>query len=143
MTLERPMLERAIEIARRAHAGQTDKAGEDYINHTLRVSQSVQGEDEKIVAVLHDVIEDSDITLEDLKREGFSFQVLGALDLVTKKEGDEYSNYIARIKENPIARAVKIADLRDNMNLSRIQNPTPKDYERVKKYQGALDILSS
>lgn len=143
MKIEHATLDDAIVLARRAHLGQTDKAGKDYIEHPLRVSQNCTSRDAKIAAVLHDVIEDSDTTLKDLQQMNFAPQVIEAVVLLTKSDGIEYSNYIAQIKNNALAREVKIADLRDNMDLNRIAQPTEKDFERLEKYRGALAMLES
>ncbi len=140
MKIEHATLENAIALARRAHLGQTDKAGKDYIEHPLRVMENCTSDNAKIVGVLHDVVEDSDTTLDDLQQMNFAPEVVA---LLTKSDDIEYSNYIAQIKNNAIAREVKIADLRDNMNLSRIAQPSEKDFKRLEKYRGALAILES
>ena len=132
----------AYMIANKAHKGQVDKAGKPYILHPLHVMKRVSTENEKIVALLHDVIEDTDCTMEDLRKAGFSETVLEALSLMTHDKAVPYMDYVAKIKENPIARAVKIADLYHNMDLTRIPNPTEKDYERLEKYKAALRYLT-
>jgi (p)ppGpp synthase/HD superfamily hydrolase len=125
-----------------AHAGQVDKAGEAYILHPMRVMQQMSSDEERIVAVLHDVVEDSSWTLADLQNEGFSEEVLDALDKLTKREGEEYMAFVKRAKDNPIARAVKIADTRDNMDLSRIGEPIEEDRRRIEeKYKPGLAVL--
>ena len=136
-------LQRAIEFATRAHLGQIDKAGKDYISHPLRVMQNCTSHQAKIAAVLHDTIEDCDVTMEDLRALNLPETSLEAVELLTKKEGDDYNEYIRRIAANPTAREAKIADLRDNMNLARIPNPSEKDFARLEKYRGALAILES
>jgi (p)ppGpp synthase/HD superfamily hydrolase len=139
-------LERAIAIAKDAHAGQVDKAGADYISHPLRVMQAQGSEETRIVGVLHDVLEDcghKGWTIERLEKEGFSPAVLEALQLVTKIKGEDYDDFVRRAAGNPISRAVKIADLQDNMDLSRIANVTAKDLERIEKYRRALAWLQS
>ena len=136
-------LEKAIAIAVQAHAGQLDKSGAPYILHPLRVMFGVTTEIEQTVAVLHDVVEDSDWTFDQLRDEGFSQSVLEALDCVTKRENEDYFDFIDRIKVNPLAIAVKISDLHDNMNLVRIHTPTEKDLQRIKKYEKALAILTN
>lgn len=141
MKTEYATLEDAIVLARRAHHGQTDKAGKDYIEHPLRVSQNCTSPDAKIAAVLHDVVEDTQVTLDDLRQMDFAPEVVAAIALLTKTKGFEYSIYIQSIKENTIAREVKIADLHDNMDLSRIAEPTEKDLKRVEKYRRALAVL--
>jgi len=138
------MLEHAIEIAVEAHKGQTDKGGSPYILHPLRVMMSVDGESEKIVAVLHDVVEDSDWTVDALLAEGFSVEVIEALKTVTKESEDEdYDLFIQRAMQNPIGRKVKIADLRDNLDVTRISEITDTDVKRINKYKKALKLLSA
>jgi (p)ppGpp synthase/HD superfamily hydrolase len=128
------LLERAIAIAVEAHTGQRDRAGRLYILHPLRLMMNVRSDEEKIVAVLHDVVEDTPWTVADLRREGFPKYLLDALDCVTKREGESYEDFVARSAGNPIARGVKIADLEDNMNVRRLDMVTPKDGERLAKY---------
>ena len=139
------LLEKAILIATTAHSGQLDKAGEPYILHPLRVMLSLNTYNEKIVGVLHDVIEDTDITIEYLKTNGFKDQleILAALESLSRKGKESYEDFILRIKLNPLGTTVKLADLKDNMNLSRIKEPTEKDFLRTKKYKHALKILLS
>lgn len=145
-TLERDgmsTLERAIAIAAEAHAGQVDKAGAPYVLHPLRMMLALQTPDERIVAVLHDVCEDCPgWDFDRLRREGFSEVVLAALETVTKREGESYEDFVRRAGANPIGRAVKLADLRDNSDLSRIAAPTAQDMERVEKYRRAIAALS-
>lgn len=135
------MLEKAILIATKAHNGQLDKGGQPYILHRLRVMQSCNSDLEKMCAVLHDVIEDTNISLNELREEGFSEEVLVILDLLTKKEQEDYSTFIDRISTNETACRVKIADLQDNMNLSRIKSPSIEDKKRVEKYMDAFERL--
>ena len=138
------MLERAIEIAVEAHKGQVDKGGSPYILHPLRVMMSVNGESEKIVAVLHDVVEDSDWTFKALLAEGFSIEVIEALKSVTKESEDEdYDLFVQRAMRNHIGRKVKIADLRDNLDVTRIIELGEKDLQRINKYKKALKILTT
>jgi len=134
-------LERAIVFAAEAHAGQRDKAGVPYILHPLRVMQLVTTPEARIAAVLHDVVEDSDWSLGALREEGFSDEVLGAVDAVTRREGEEYFDFARRAGEHPIGRQVKLAHLRDNLDLSRIAAPTQQDHERIARYQKALQLL--
>ena len=136
------MLERAIEIAVEAHKGQVDKGGQPYILHPLRVMMSVDLELEKIVAVLHDVVEDSNWTFEALLAEGFSVEVIEGLKSVTKESPDEdYDSFIQRAIRNPIGRKVKIADIRDNLDVTRIPELGEKDLRRISKYKKALKRL--
>ena len=135
--------EKAYEIAKKAHLGQIDKAGEDYIKHPEKVASFVNSDEEKAVAYLHDVIEDTELTLEDLREYGFSKEVLEAVDVITKKKGQDYQTYLNSVKENKLARVVKLADLRHNSDLTRLINITEKDIERKEKYQKAIDFLNS
>ncbi|PKB24131.1 HD domain-containing protein [Janthinobacterium sp. 64] len=139
----RGTLERAIEIAAAIHAGQTDKGGAPYILHPLRVMLRVAPGAQQIVAVLHDVVEDSDgkITFDDLVREGFSREVIDGVRAVTKIDGESYEAFIARAALDPVGKAVKLADLAENSDLSRIDRPTQKDLERVEKYRRAMEYL--
>ena len=138
------MLERAIGTAVEAHKGQLDKGGNPYILHPLRVMMSVDLELEKIVAVLHDVVEDSNWTFEALLAEGFSIEVIDALKSVTKNSDDEgYDSFIQRAIRNPIGRKVKIADLRDNLDVTRIPDIGEKDLQRISKYKKALKTLTA
>lgn len=135
------MLNKAIEIATSAHAGQVDKAGAPYIFHPFRVMMAGSSEIERICGVLHDTIEDSDITLEFLQKEGFSDEVLVVLDCLTKRHGENYDDFIGRILENTTACVVKLADLHDNMDFSRISNPTDEDKARIEKYNRASERI--
>jgi (p)ppGpp synthase/HD superfamily hydrolase len=135
-------LERAIAIAAEAHAGQTDKAGAPYILHPLRMMMGLTSDEERIVAVLHDVCEDCPgWTFERLRGDGFSEEILAALDSVTKREGEAYEEFALRAAANPIGRRVKLADLRDNSDLSRITNPSVEDHERIAKYARAIELI--
>ena len=135
-------LERAIEIASEAHKGQYDKAGNDYIGHPLRVMDMGRSEEEKIVGVLHDVVEDTDWTFEMLAAEGFSQDIIAALKCVTKiSENENYDDFIERVKKNPLAAAVKINDLSDNMDIRRLPYLSDKDVKRLKKYLKAYKKL--
>ncbi len=134
-------LERAIAIAAEAHAGVVDKAGAPYILHPLRVMLSVETTDARIVAVLHDVVEDTHWTFEALRAEGFSETVLAGVDAVTERDGEDYEAFVLRAASNPIGRRVKLADITDNMDLSRITHPTVKDLERIEKYRRAVKVI--
>ncbi|HSX62752.1 MAG TPA: HD domain-containing protein [Tahibacter sp.] len=134
-------IERAIEIAARAHAGQRDKAGAPYIFHPLRLMLAVRGDEERMAAVLHDVVEDTPLTFDDLLREGFSEPVVDALRALTKHDGESRIDAAHRAAANPIARAVKLADVADNMDLSRIPSPTEKDHARLREYEQVRAIL--
>ena len=136
-------LERAIEIAVKAHKGVTDKGGNPYIVHPLRVMMSLKSDNEKIVGVLHDVVEDAeDWDFERLKEEGFSKEVLDGLRSVTKtSEEEDYNEFVQRALTNEIGRAVKIADIRDNLDVTRIGELRQKDMNRLNKYKNALKVL--
>ena len=136
-------LDRAIEIATQAHKGQFDKSGKEYIGHPLRVMEMGMTEQEKIVGVLHDVVEDSDWTFEALEAEGFSPEIISALRCVTKtSENENYDDFIERVKKNPLATAVKINDLTDNMDIRRLPYLSDKDVKRLKKYLKAYKKLT-
>lgn len=137
------MIDIALAIAKKAHAGQVDKAGIDYIQHPLYVASQVKTEQEKVVALLHDVIEDSDVTVDDLLVSGLSNEVVTAVQILTKKKGQSYQEYLEKVKSNNLARVVKLADLKHNSDLSRLKSVTDTDYERVKKYKNAINYLST
>jgi len=135
-------LEKAIEIAIKAHRGQEDKAGEAYILHPLRVMLSQTTNVNRIVAVLHDVIEDAGIEYRQyIIDTGIDGCIIEALDCLTHNDGENYFDYIRRCKSNDIAKIVKLADLSDNMNVTRIKHPTAKDFNRNMKYRQAMEIL--
>ena len=134
-------IERAIEIAASAHAGQRDKAGQPYIFHPLRVMLRVDGAHEQMAAVLHDVVEDTSVTLDNLAQEGFPSEVLRAIAALTKLPGETRLEAAARAAADPVARKVKLADNAENMDLSRIPNPTDKDYARCREYEEVRALL--
>lgn len=136
-----PTLEDAILLAAGAHRGQTEKAGNPYILHPLRVMFRLESETDRIVGVLHDVIEDTRYTLQDLRAMGYPESLLDALDCLTRRETETYEEFIARIRINPLARRVKLADLEDNMDVRRLPALTDKDAERLKKYLNAWTLL--
>ena len=134
-------LERAIVIAVKEHEGKFDKGGAPYILHPLHVMLNLSTNEERITAVLHDVVEDGGITLENLRSEGFSESIIEAVDAVTIRSGETYESFVLRAASNPIGRKVKLADLQHNCDLSRIPNPTASDYERSKKYSRAIETI--
>jgi hypothetical protein len=141
-----PTIEDAISLASTLHKGQVDKADAPYIFHPLRVMFRLQTEEERITGVLHDVVEDCDITLDRLAELGYNPEIIEALNYLTKRpeEEDDYDVFISRILKGPVlARNVKIADIEDNSDLTRIPIPTEKDYERLEKYRLALQSLKS
>lgn len=137
---------KAMRIAYDAHHGQLDKGGAPYINHPFHVAESMRTEDETVAALLHDIVEDTPVTFDDLLRAGFSAAAVDAVRLLTKSDDADYDAYIRAIKENPIARRVKISDLRHNMTLSRIgmteSTMTPSVRARREKYQHSYDFLT-
>jgi (p)ppGpp synthase/HD superfamily hydrolase len=137
-------LERAIVIAAEGHAGVKDKGGTPYILHPLRMMLSLSSPDERIVAVLHDVCEDCPgWTLDRLRAEGFPDHIIAALDSVTKRQGESYEAFARRAAANPIGRAVKLADLKDNCDLSRIAKPTEHDYQRIERYHRTIKLIEA
>ncbi|MET3558691.1 (p)ppGpp synthase/HD superfamily hydrolase [Streptococcus rupicaprae] len=137
------LADKAHEIAQKAHFGQVDKAGVDYIKHPEAVASFVVTDEEKAVAYLHDVLEDTEVTLEFLREHGFPQKILTAVDVLTKKKGQDYEDYLAVVKSNELARVVKLADLRHNSDLTRLSQVTQKDLNRCKKYQDAINYLST
>ena len=136
-------LEKAIEIAARAHAWQVDKAGQPYILHPLRVMLGVTRLEERITAVLHDVIEDTTLTYTYLSWQGFSPEILEALRALTKLKKEKRIDAAKRAGVNAIARVVKIADVKDNMDLSRLPYLTPRDCKRMNEYKQVLEYLTN
>ena len=136
-------LERAICIAAEAHAGAVDKAGAPYILHPLRVMLRLTDPEARMAAVLHDVVEDSDWTLDRLRAEGFADEVVTAIDGVTRRASETYDEFVERAGRNPMARQVKLADIADNLDISRIANPTEKDHTRLERYRRAKAQLEA
>lgn len=136
-------IEKALFIALTAHSGQVDKAGKPYILHPLTVAMMQNTEEEFIAGLLHDVVEDSDVTLEYLEEQGFSKEILEAVRLLTHEEGEDYLEYVKKIRGNKIATRVKIADLKHNSDLGRFSEVTEKDILRLeRKYKPAYHILT-
>lgn len=136
------LYQKALAIAEDAHKGQVDKAGVAYIHHPLYVASLVEGELAKTIALLHDVVEDSAWTLEDLRMEGLPEEVVQVVGILTKNRDESYEEYLMHVKQNPLARQVKLADLHHNSDLSRLANVTDRDRKRVAKYQKAIAFLS-
>ena len=135
-------IEKALEIAIKVHRGQVDKAGKSYILHPLRLMNQFVDENLMIVSILHDVVEDSSFTLQDLIDAGFSPIIIDAIDCLTKCKDEKYQEFIERVMGNSLATKVKIVDIKDNLNISRLIKPLSKnDIERLKKYQIALFSL--
>lgn len=129
-------------IARRAHEGQVDKAGAPYIGHAIRVAGRCDSETQRAVALLHDVLEDSPMTADDLTAAGVPAEVVRIVRLLTRPDGVTYMDYVRSLADDPDARAVKMADLEDNMDLSRIPKPRERDLSRTDRYRRALALLS-
>lgn len=134
-------LERAIALAATAHAGQCDKGGEPYILHPLKVMMRVTGTSARMAAVLHDVVEDTSVTLDQLRAEGFPGDVIAAVEALTKRPGETRVEAARRAAADPLAREVKLADNAENMDLSRLPHPTERDRLRVAEYQAVREIL--
>lgn len=138
-----PVTKKALKLCFEAHAGQVDKSGLPYVHHPLHVAEQMETEDETCVALLHDVMEDTDYTEEDLRAIGISEEALEALCLLTHDDAVPYLEYIEALKDSPLARKVKLADLRHNSDLSRLDTITDADLERVAKYEKARSILEN
>ena len=137
-------LERAIALSATAHAGQTDKAGAPYVLHPIRMMLTLHTAAERITAMLHDVVEDCEgWSFQRLRDEGFSEEIVEALESVTKREGESYEDFVRRAAANPIGIRVKLADLQDNCDLSRIAVPTERDHERIGKYRRAIALIAA
>ena len=134
---------KAMKIAFDAHRGQTDRAGIDYVNHPLHLAEQMETESETCAAFLHDVVEDSSWTIEMLAAEGIPNDALEAIKLLTHKEGVPYVEYVESLKDNEIARKVKLADLEHNSDLSRLPEVSEEDLTRVRKYYKAIELLGS
>lgn len=135
-------VEDAVAIAAQAHRGQRDKAGAPYLLHPLRMMLRMDSEAAMMAAVLHDVVEDTEWTLDRLREAGFPEEVLEAVDCLTHRDGESYEEFVERVRTNPMARQVKIADLEDNMNIRRINQLVASDLERLEKYHRAWRALT-
>lgn len=136
------MTKKALKLCFAAHKDQTDKSGMPYVFHPFHLAEQMPDEDTTIVALLHDVIEDTPYTLDDLRAMGFNEQVLDALALMTHDKRIPYMDYVAKIKGNKIARTVKLADLKHNSDLSRLDTVDEKALKRIEKYRQAITLLS-
>ncbi len=135
------LTKQAMKLCFAAHQKQTDKGGLPFVFHPFHLAEQMTNELTTVVALLHDVVEDTSYTLSDLQRMGYPDAVMQALRLLTHDPAVPYLDYVARIKENPIARAVKLADLRHNSDLTRLDHPDEKALARVRKYQDAIKLL--
>jgi hypothetical protein len=136
-----PLTKKAMQISFEVHKNQKDKSGMPYFIHPLHLAEQMETEAEICTALLHDVVEDGDYSIEDLKKAGFPEEITDAVQLLTRREDEDYFDYVARVRQNPIARRVKLVDLTHNSDLSRIDNPSEKDRIRAKKYHKAMEIL--
>jgi len=132
---------KALKLCFEAHKAQLDKSGMPYVFHPFHLAEQMKDETTTVVALLHDVIEDTDYTFNDLIAMGFDGAIIDAIELMTHEEGVPYMDYVEKIKSNPIAREVKLADLIHNSDLSRLDAPTEKDKMRVEKYRKAIVLL--
>ena len=139
--MKHELLERALEIATKAHKGQVDKSGAVYIFHPIRVAELCTTEEEKIVALLHDTIEDTSVTAEYLLEQGFPRTIVDAVLGVTRRDDETYEEFVRRASLNPISKQVKIHDLEDNMDIRRLSEVTEKDLARLNKYLRAYKSL--
>lgn len=139
----REQLKQAINIAIKAHEKQVDKSNQPYIGHPFRVMEAGVTLEEKIVGILHDLIEDTKITLANLFMEGFSENIIDAVHTLTKLENEDYDNYIQRVKKSDLAVRVKLNDLADNMDLRRLKELTDEDVTRMRKYLSAYNQLTN
>lgn len=133
--------QRAYALAKKAHLGQKDKGGNDYIEHPKAVASMMDTDIERAVAYLHDVVEDTKISFDDLKEYGFPNQIIEAVKALTKQKNESYDVYIDRVIRNPIAKKVKLADMKHNSDITRIKNPSQKDYDRCQKYLDKIQYL--
>ena len=134
---------KALKLCFEAHKNQVDKSGMPYVFHPFHLAEQMTDENTTVVALLHDVVEDTDYTIEDLRNMGFNDAVLEAISLMTHSKDVPYMDYVAEIKKNPIARAVKLADLKHNSDLSRLDTVDEKAIKRVEKYKKAIELLNT
>ena len=136
-----PMTKKAMRICFAAHKDQVDKSDIPYVFHPIHLAEEMETEETITAALLHDVVEDTEITLDQLREEGFSPAVVEAVDLLTHRKGVSYYDYLAEISKNPIAREVKMADLRHNSDITRLDKPGPRDLERAMGYIDSMTTL--
>ncbi|MFD0587673.1 GTP pyrophosphokinase [Paenibacillus sp. GCM10027627] len=136
------ILKKAIHLATTMHDGQFDKGGQPYILHPLRLMLKCETDEERVVALLHDIVEDTEITLSELRYlSDYSAEIVDAIDCLTRRESETYDDFIDRVKTNKLATKIKILDLDDNMDISRLNEVTDKDQERMNKYAAAIQRL--
>jgi (p)ppGpp synthase/HD superfamily hydrolase len=137
------LIEKSLEIALRAYSGQKDKAGKTYILHPLRLMNRMESDEEMAVALLHDVIEDSEMTEQDLLNEGIPTNVVDAVTCITKGSSEDYDDFISRVSKNDLASKIKIVDIEDNINILRLKTLSEKDFKRIVKYHRAWNKLQN
>jgi (p)ppGpp synthase/HD superfamily hydrolase len=137
------IIKTALEIAIKVHEGQLDKGGNPYIGHPIFVANKMQTTNEIVVALLHDVCEDSEVTFDNLEKSGFSSEIVSAIKAITKIKGEKYGDYLERVKHNKIASLVKIEDMKHNSDLSRLKSLSEEDLKRKEKYLLSINNLSS
>ena len=137
------LTKKALLLSFHAHQHQLDKSGMPYVYHPFHLAEQMDDELSTCVALLHDVVEDTDMTLDELTAQGFPEEVTGAIAMMTHDDSVPYLDYVRTLRDNPIARKVKLADLRHNSDLSRLDIVTPKDLQRVEKYKKAITILTA
>jgi len=132
----------AINLATEKHREQTDKGGNPYIHHLTAVANALDNTENKIVAYLHDICEDTDMTLDELRNMGFTERIVNSVDVITKRKGQSYDEYLKDVRKDSNAWHVKIADLKNNMDITRINDPEEEDFARIEKYKKALEFLT-
>lgn len=137
------LLDKAAEICITKHCGQRDKVGAAYFQHPMRVAMRCHSDDEKIVALLHDTIEDTDVTVEYLLDQGFPQYIIDGILSVTKRDGESYEEFVARAAQNPLGRVVKLHDLEDNLDIFRLDSVSPEMAARLSKYLAAHNFLTN
>ena len=138
-----PMTKIALKLCFEAHKNQTDKSGLPYVFHPFHLAEQMTDEETTIVALLHDVVEDTDYTIDNLREMGFDKKILEAIELMTHNDNTPYMDYVAKIKTNPTAKIVKLADLKHNSDITRLDTITNKDQSRIDKYLKAIEKLES
>ena len=137
-----PVTKKALKLCFEAHKAQVDKSGMPYVFHPFHLAEQMKTEETIVVALLHDLVEDTDYTIEDLRKMGFEKKITDAIALMTHADDVDYMDYVRTIKQNPIAKEVKLADLRHNSDLSRLDTIDEKALQRREKYQRAIELLS-
>lgn len=138
-----PLTKKALSLCFEAHKNQVDKSGLPYVFHPFHLAESMTDELSTVCALLHDVAEDTEYSFSDIRNTGFPEEVLEVLRLLTHEDGVEYEDYVKNLSKNPVARKVKLEDLKHNSDLTRLDTVTEKDLERARKYKNAIEFLES